>query len=169
MPKIDIAKEIESKFGNHFRIRVNGILIQDQKILLIKHQMGNGKILWSVPGGGIEFGQNVKSNLQREFEEETGLQIEVQDYLFIHEYLQPPLHALEHFFSVKFTSGVLKLGRDPELEPENQLISEIRWMDIKDIHSLPQNSLHQIFWGINSLKDLGLYKGYFNFENISIK
>jgi ADP-ribose pyrophosphatase YjhB (NUDIX family) len=93
MLKIDIANEIESKFGNHFRIRVNGILIQDQKILLIKHQMGNGKILWSVPGGGIEFGQNVKSNLKREFEEETGLQVEVQDYLFVHEYLEPPLHA----------------------------------------------------------------------------
>jgi ADP-ribose pyrophosphatase YjhB (NUDIX family) len=169
MPKIYIAKEIESKFGNHFRIRVNGILIQDQKILLIKHQMGNGKILWSVPGGGIEFGQNVKFNLKREFEEETGLQVEVQDYLFVHEYLQPPLHALEHFFSVKFMSGVLKLGRDPELRSEVQILSEIRWMDIKDIHSLSQNSLHQIFWGINSLKDLGLYRGYFNFENNSIK
>jgi 8-oxo-dGTP diphosphatase len=89
--------------------------------------------------------------------------------LFVHEYLEPPLHALEHFFSVKFTSGVLKLGTDPELEPEIQILSEIRWMDIKDIHSLPQNSLHQIFWGINSLEELGLYSGYFNFENNSIK
>jgi 8-oxo-dGTP diphosphatase len=169
MPKLDISKEIETKFGNKLRVRVNGILIRDQKILMIKHLMGNDKILWSVPGGGIEFGQNAKSNLKREFEEETGIEVEISDYLFIYEYLEPPLHALEHFFLVKITNGVLKLGRDPELDPSNQIISEIHWMSINEIQSLPQNSLHQIFWGINSLKDLGLYKGYFNFENISIK
>lgn len=169
MSKDNITKEIESKFGNHLRMRVNGILIQDEKILMIKHLMGSGRILWSVPGGGMQFGQNAKSNLKREFEEETGLNVEVIDYLFVHEYLNPPLHALEHFFSVKWTNGDLKLGTDPELTAENQIINEIRWMSLKDIHSLPQNSLHQIFWGIKSLEAVGLYKGYFNFENISIK
>lgn len=169
MPKDNITKEIESKFGNHLRIRVNGILIQEEKILMIKHLMGDDRILWSVPGGGMQFGQSAKFNLKREFEEETGLTVEIMDYLFVHEYLNPPLHALEHFFSVKWTSGDLKLGTDPELSSENQIIDDIRWMDLNDIHSLPQNSLHQIFWGIKSLESVGLYKGYFNFENISIK
>jgi len=169
MPKDNISKEIESKFGNQLRMRVNGILMQNEKILMIKHLMGNDRILWSVPGGGMQFGQNATSNLIREFEEETGLTVAVQDYLFVHEYFNHPLHALEHFFSVKWISGDLKLGTDPELNPENQIIDEIRWMSLKDIHSLPQNSLHQIFWGIKSLDALGLYKGYFNFENISIK
>lgn len=169
MPKDNISKEIESKFGNQLRMRVNGILIQNEKILMIKHLMGNDRILWSVPGGGMQFGQNAALNLSREFEEETGLIVVVQDYLFVHEYLNPPLHALEHFFLVKWISGDLKLGTDPELNAENQIINEIRWMSLKDIHSLPQNSLHQMFWGIKSLDALGLYKGYFNFENISIK
>lgn len=169
MPKDNISKEIESKFGNHLRMRVNGILIQDEKILMIKHLMGNGRILWSVPGGGMEFGQNITSNLIREFEEETGLTVAVKDYLFVHELLNPPLHALEHFFLVKWIGGDLKLGTDPELNAENQIIDEIRWMSLKDIQSLPQNSLHQIFWGIKSLEAVGLYKGYFNFENICIK
>lgn len=169
MTKVNIAEEIESKFGNHLRMRVNGILIQDQKILLIKHEMGNGRILWSVPGGGMEFGQNIKSNLQREFKEETGLIVDINDYLFVYEYLNPPLHALEHFFSVESNAGLLKIGTDPELEPAHQLISDVRWMDINDIVSLPKDSLHPIFWGIKSLDCLGLYKGYFNFENIYLK
>lgn len=169
MPKDNISKEIESKFGNQLRMRVNGILIENEKILMIKHRMGNGRILWSVPGGGMQFGQDAKSNLIREFEEETGLIVTVENYLFVHEYLNPPLHALEHFFLVKWMDGDLKLGTDPELEVENQIIEETRWMSLKNIQSLSTNSLHPIFWGIKSLSTLGLYKGYFNFENISIK
>jgi 8-oxo-dGTP diphosphatase len=169
MPKDTIRKEIESKFGNQLRIRVNGILIQNGKILMIKHLMGNDRVLWSVPGGGMQFGQNASQNLVREFQEETGFIIETQDYLFVHEYLNPPLHALEHFFSVKWISGDLKLGTDPELNAENQIIDEIRWLDLNEINKLPNNSLHPVFWGIKSLDAVGLYKGYFNFENISIK
>ena len=84
MPKDKISKEIEAKFGNRLRSRVNGILIHDEKILMIKHLMGNGKIMWSVPGGGMYFGQSAIVNLKREFFEETGLDIEVKDYLFVH-------------------------------------------------------------------------------------
>lgn len=169
MPKDKISKEIESKFGNHLRSRVNGILIEDGKILMIKHLMGNGKVFWSVPGGGMNFGQNAFENLKREFSEETGLIIEVKAYLFVHEYLAAPLHAMEHFFSVEKTGGNLELGTDPELYPDSQIIEEVKWMDLKEIRSLPKQALHQIFWGIKSLEELVLLRGYFNFENNSLK
>jgi 8-oxo-dGTP diphosphatase len=169
MAKDNISKEIESKFGNQLRVRVNGILIQDEKILMVKHLMGNGKILWSVPGGGMDFGQNARNNLIREFSEETGLEVFVENYLFVHEYLDPPLHGMEHFFLVKKTGGELILGIDPELFLNNQILAEIRWMDINELQSLPKETLHQIFWGIKSLKDLVLLRGYFNFENKSLK
>lgn len=169
MPKDKISKEIEAKFGNHLRSRVNGILIHDEKILMIKHLMGNEKIMWSVPGGGMYFGQSAIVNLKREFFEETGLDIEVKDYLFVHEYLAAPLHAMEHFFRVEQIGGELTLGMDPELYPDSQIIEEIKWMGITEIQSLPIEALHQIFWGIKSLEDLVLLRGYFNFGNNSLK
>jgi 8-oxo-dGTP diphosphatase len=164
-----ISKEIESKFGHHLRSRVNGILIEDEKILLVKHLMGNGREFWSTPGGGMIYGTNAVDNLKREFLEETGLGIEVGEYLFVHEFLKPPLHAMEHFFMVKRTEGIAVLGKDPELSLDNQILAEIRWMSIKELQSLEKNSLHRVFWGIKSLSELGLCKGYFNFGNISIK
>jgi 8-oxo-dGTP diphosphatase len=169
MPKDKISKEIEAKFGNHIRSRVNGILIEGEKILMIKHLMGNGKILWSVPGGGMNFGQSAAENLKREFSEETSLNIEVKAYLFVYEYLAAPLHAMEHFFRVEKIGGNLALGTDPELYPDFQIIEEVRWMSINEIRSLPNEALHQIFWGIKSLEDLVLLRGYFNFENNSLK
>ena len=169
MPKDEISKEIEAKFGNQLRIRMNGILIENEKLLMLKHQMGNGKILWSVPGGGMNYGSHAIENLKREYLEETSLEIEVGRYLFVHEYLDPPLHAMEHFFEVNRINGNAKLGKDPELSGTNQILLEISWKTIQEIKSIPNESLHQVFWGIKSLSELGLWNGYFNFGNISIK
>ncbi len=131
--------------------------------------MGNGRTLWSVPGGGMNYGESAHANLIREFWEETNLKVTVDKYLFVHEYLRPPLHAMEHFFSVRFEEGKLGLGRDPELASNVQILEEVRWMSLKDLQSLPKDALHQIFWRINSLEDLVLLRGYFNFENNSLK
>lgn len=164
-----ISKEIESKFGHQLRSRVNGILIENDKILMIKHLMGGGKEFWAVPGGGMIYGQSATDNLIREFAEETGLKISIKSYLFVHEYLSPPLHAMEHFFLVEKTGGILTVGTDPELTDEDQIINEIQWMSIQDLQSLPKDALHQIFWGIKSFEELVLFNGYFNFENNYLK
>ncbi len=169
MSKTEISKKIEAKFGNHLRSRVNGILIENDKILMAKHQMGTNRILWSVPGGGMNFGSSAIENLTREYLEETNLKIEVGRYLFVHEYLNPPLHAMEHFFEVKRISGNVELGKDPELADSDQILLEISWKSLDEIKTIPYESLHRVFWGIKSLSELGLWKGYFNFGNISIK
>lgn len=169
MPKDNITKEIEAKFGNHLRTRVNGILIEDDHLLMVKHRMGNGRILWAAPGGGMNFGTTALENLQREFLEETNLEVEVGKYLFVYEHLAPPLHSLEHFFEVKRINGNVKLGKDPELSGENQILSEISWKNISEIKTIANESLHQLFWGIKSFSELGMWRGYFNFENNSIK
>lgn len=169
MSKDKISKEIESKFGHQLRSRVNGVLIENEKILMVKHLMGNGREFWSTPGGGMIFGKSAIDNLKREFLEETGLIIEVSNYLFVHEFLDPPLHAMEHFFEVNRIEGIAVLGKDPELSSTNQILADIRWMSLEELHSLQKNSLHRIFWGIKSLSELVLCKGYFNFGNISIK
>jgi len=169
MSKDKISKEIESKFGNRLRCRVNGILIKDQKILMIKHLMGNGRTLWTVPGGGMNYGESAIENLIREFEEETGLKVKIKAYLFVHEFIALPLHAMEHYFQVDLISGKLSVGTDPELDADSQIIKEIKWMGIEELRSLPNEALHQIFWGIKSLEDLVLFRGYFNFENNSLK
>ncbi|TDQ19523.1 ADP-ribose pyrophosphatase YjhB (NUDIX family) [Algoriphagus boseongensis] len=169
MPQDQISKEIESKFGHRLRSRVNGILIEEDKILMVKHQMSENRVFWSVPGGGMKYGTSAPENLKREFLEETGLEIEIGPYLFVHEYLDPPLHAMEHFFEVRKLGGNLKLGIDPELDQNGQILLELTWMSTDQLKNLPKESLHQVFWGIKSLSDLGLWKGYFNFGNISIK
>ncbi|MBD3626709.1 NUDIX domain-containing protein [Cyclobacterium sp.] len=165
----NIKKDITDNFGNRLRARVNGLLIQGDKVLMIKHRMGSGKSFWNVPGGGMKFGQNARENLQREFLEETGLGIEVGEYLFVHEFLSPPLHAIELFFEVFQKEGELILGYDPELGDEQQLIEDIRFLSLDEIKLIPPDEKHAVFRRINSLNDVRIWKGYFNFENNCIK
>lgn len=161
----NIKKEIEEKFGNRLRTRVNGILIQENKILMIKHRMGGSRFFWNVPGGGMKYGSSAPENLIREFKEETGLHIQVKEYLFLHEFLEPPLHAIELYFSVEVIGGKLEIGRDPELDGPNQLITDIRFLDVEEIQNIRQEEKHAMFWGIKSTDDVGIWKGYFNFGN----
>lgn len=165
----DLKKQLEDKFGHKLRVRVNGILIEDNKILMIKHKMGEGRYFWNVPGGGMDYGQSAIENLKREFNEETGLNIKVGEYLFVHEFLKPPLHAIELFFDVAHHEGYLTQGTDPELAEDSQLIEDMRFLSIDEIKEIDNSSKHAIFKGINSLNDVRNWKGYFNFENKCIK
>ena len=61
------------------RVRVAGILIENNKILLIEHLKKNKKY-WLVPGGGVDWGESTAEALIREYKEETNLDITVEKY-----------------------------------------------------------------------------------------
>ena len=70
-------------------------------LLVNHHSLNKGNDFWAPPGGGMDFGQSAEENLQREFLEDTGLKVDVEKFLCIHEYLKAPLHAIELIFKVK--------------------------------------------------------------------
>ena len=69
-----------SNFPNQTRVRVCGLLVKDDRLLLLKHiGLGPNGFIWSPPGGGVKFEETVKEALNREFIEEVNLEIEVQE------------------------------------------------------------------------------------------
>lgn len=67
---------------------VNGVVILDDQVLLVKnkHLDGPDNEYWSLPGGGVEEGESLKQALEREMLEETGVKSKVGPLLFINEY-----------------------------------------------------------------------------------
>jgi 8-oxo-dGTP diphosphatase len=165
-----VKKIIENTFGNRLRIRVCGLLVEDGKILLIKHEgLGDEGYLWAPPGGGMEFGTSADENLKREFKEETGLDIDVNQYLFTHEYLNKPLHAIEHFFIVSRKGGRLALGSDPEMGEANQVIKELKFASESDIIAERLGRLHRMFEVESNPNKIDQLKGCFILTNKSLK
>lgn len=154
--------ELIQTFGNRIRTRVCGVCIQDEKILLIKHaNIGKKGFLWAPPGGGLGFGENVKDCLIREFNEEAGLTIEVEEFMFVYEYLNPPLHSVELFFKVKIVDGVLIKGTDPELSSGNQMIEEVKFCDNAFINSMSPDYFHGSIGIAKTIEKLIQLKGYY--------
>ena len=159
----EIDKKIIDQYGKKLRIRVCGICIDENKILLVRHQMGQkNDTFWSPPGGGMVYGQSAEQNLKREFLEETGLTIDVDRFLFIHEFLAPPLHAVELFFEVRITGGELKVGIDPEMSTADQIIREVRFVDFGEITRSEKKHYHNIFTMADSDEKILQLKGYYH-------
>ncbi len=153
---------IAAKFGNRLRIRVNGILIENDRVLMVRHK-GLGKMghLWLPPGGGMEYGSSAIQNLKREFLEETGIEVDVKQHLFTFEFIETPLHAIELFFNVIRKNGVLRKGFDPELEEKDQIMDEPLFLSVEDLRQLPDATLHAAFRGFTQMDDLLKKRGYF--------
>jgi len=154
--------EIVKIFGNRLRVRVCGVLVEKERILMVQHQsIGATGTLWAPPGGGMDFGQPVQDNLKREFREETGLEIEITGFLFINEFLKPPLHAIEIFHEVKRTGGRLKTGIDPEMDEKGQIIKKIQFLGSGDLEAIGKNRIHNIFSKISKPTEVLMLKGFF--------
>lgn len=60
------------------RLAAYGVIVRDGRILLCRVAAGNlGEGLWTLPGGGLDFGEAPEAGVVREVEEETGLVAEI--------------------------------------------------------------------------------------------
>jgi ADP-ribose pyrophosphatase YjhB (NUDIX family) len=71
-----------------FNIRVYGILINEEKQVLVSDELIRGKQYTKFPGGGLEFGEGTRDCLKREFLEEMNLAIEVGEHLYTTDFFQ---------------------------------------------------------------------------------
>ena len=64
-------------FARKFPVAVRGILIVDDKVILLQNERAE----WDVPGGKLNRGESLRDCLKREIKEELNLQVEVRDIL----------------------------------------------------------------------------------------
>lgn len=155
-----MSNPVHQIFGNQLRVRVCGVCIDQHKILLVNHHGLNRSNFWAPPGGGLQFGETAEACLKREFKEETGLEVEIGDFLFATEFIHKPLHAIELFFLTFLKGGVLKKGVDPEMGAE-QIIQEVKFFDRMEIAQLNSGELHGIFEKAQDALKIVDLRGYF--------
>ena len=70
-------------------IRVYGILINEQKQVLVSDEYIRSMYITKFCGGGLEQGEGTRDCLKREFMEEMNLAIEVTDHIYTTDFYQP--------------------------------------------------------------------------------
>ena len=73
---------------SRFTLRVYGILINENKQVLVSDEFIRGQYYTKFPGGGLEFGEGTRDCLKREFMEEMGLNVEVGDHIYTTDFFQ---------------------------------------------------------------------------------
>lgn len=124
-------------YRNKVRVRANGVMVQVSSVLLVQIiSPATNEPVWMPPGGGLEFGESLHECLCREFHEETGLDVEAGEFLFLNEFIEESFHAVELYFKVTQSGGKLKIGSDPEHDVDSQVIRDVKWVPISSLSGL---------------------------------
>ncbi len=102
-----------------FNIRVYGILINNNKEVLVSDELIRDFKITKFCGGGLEYGEGTIDCLKREFIEEMNLKVEITDHLYTTDFFQQSAFNAAHqiisiYYLVKPAEPIkIKLSNSP--------------------------------------------------------
>ena len=127
-------------YENGLRIGARAVtFIGDSVLLIERHRLDNGEWLhyFTIPGGGVEIGEDFPDTAVRETMEETCCKIEIIETLEVEDYPGGKCH----WFYAKYISGTPTLGGEEKErnKPENSFkVVLIPMKDIDKVNILGQ-------------------------------
>lgn len=140
----DIARVLESPEQEtavpHQRLAAYALLLRDDAEVLLTRisSRGHNAGAWTLPGGGVEHGEDVRDALCREVQEETGLEIavgELRDVHTVHFTGRAPSGRLEDFHGVHliFDATVTSAQLGPRVVETDGSTDAAAWVRLGDV------------------------------------
>ncbi len=115
----------ENSFSIPHKIIGVAVIWNHQKQILIDRRRSQGTMggLWEFPGGKIEPGETIPECIQREIEEELGIQIEVKEHLITISHTYTHLRVTLTVHHCYHLTGI----------PQALECEEIRWVSLDEL------------------------------------
>ncbi|MDQ0888493.1 8-oxo-dGTP diphosphatase [Paenibacillus sp. V4I9] len=97
------------------------LIIQDNRVLMVKQYVQRGDIVWNFPGGGIEEYETPEQACIRETKEETGFDIKIEQFLYSSNN--------KYTFRAQIIGGEMYLDNTKEY---NSDLIDIAWIELSD-------------------------------------
>lgn len=101
-------------------VGVGAVVIHKNRVLLVKRKNNPGKGFWAIPGGKLKFGENLKTAVEREIYEETGVKIKALEPVHVFDMISnnktdgDQLHYVIIDYNAEYLSGIIKAADDAE-------------------------------------------------------
>ena len=115
-----------------YGISAGTILVEDSKILLVRHK-GAGMDFWVPPGGSVEGEESVFECARREAFEETGLDVELDRIIYIEEFVDGDLRFCKLYILATAAAGVVTLENKTE---EEDFLIDVRYFSQSDLSGM---------------------------------
>ncbi|MEM9425219.1 MAG: NUDIX hydrolase [Pseudomonadota bacterium] len=129
------------------RVAVRGLILLDDRLLMVNAWPGGKSDLLCAPGGGVERHASLSDNVIREVHEETGLTVSVGEVALVNEFHDPDgtFHQVDVYFRCDILAG------DPYgdwTDPEG-IVTERHWLTQAELGSkrFKPDSLPDVAWG----------------------
>lgn len=117
---------------NH-RIAAGALVVQDDKVLLVRHRKPGAYDFWVAPGGGAEGAEDLHSALRREVQEESGLLVEPERIAYIEELTTPTTRECKVWFYARVVGGRLSAA---SAEAAREFIADTRFMSRSELDGM---------------------------------
>ncbi len=107
-----------------------GVVVNNNKILLVKRRFSPYKGKWSPPGGFVDKNENIKECVKREVKEETGINVEIKRFI---KSIRLKDHKKNRTNEINFFLCNPTGGKEKK---ESKECFSIKWFNLKDIDNI---------------------------------
>ena len=130
------------------RVAAYAVIVDDDDRVLLAHWNEGRKAAWTMPGGGLEDGEDPQDAARREVREETGYRVRLDELLGIHSRVIPaarrnlpesttPLHTLRIVYRATVLGGRLR-------NEKNGSTDRAEWFTLAQVRGLQRVRLVDI-------------------------
>lgn len=110
---------------------VRAIIGHEGKFLLVRNRSSRGNF-WCLPGGGIEPGEDIVSAMRRELIEETGVEPDIGNVLYLHQLGDPGAYGgPDYFFHIRNGADYTHIDLSRTTHGEKELLA-VAFKDVRD-------------------------------------
>jgi len=124
------------EFPEHPIPAVGAVIVQDEKVLLVRRGQEPGFGLWSIPGGAVHLGESLEDAVRREIHEETGLRVHPVKPIHVVERILPAGERIRYHYIIIDYACALEGG---DLSAASDAM-EARWFSWEELDALGLSS-----------------------------
>jgi 8-oxo-dGTP diphosphatase len=116
----------------HFEVAQKAVIQRSGQVLIMRDPREGNTALWELPGGRLNENEDPKVGLAREIREELGVEIVVEDVVYITQFFQysENRNALMIAYEAKLQNETTELTLAPDE------VAEVRWVNRENYNTL---------------------------------